>query len=60
MVLTQKCNCCVHEEVCRKKDAYKTACKQVVHNIPTHIVDAMSVSVSCKHFQPKSATRNGG
>lgn len=57
MTIAQKCNCCIHEEICNKKDAYVNACKQVKHNIPVHILDnIMSINISCKYFQAKAAT----
>lgn len=56
MIIAQKCNCCIHEEICTKSELYKVACRQIVHNIPTSMVDMLSVSVSCKHFYPKETT----
>ena len=53
MIITQKCNCCIHEEICTKSELYKVACRQISHNIPNTIKDILSVSVSCKHFYPK-------
>lgn len=53
MIIIQKCNCCIHEDICTKSESYQITCRQIGHNIPTTIKDMLSVSVSCKHFYPK-------
>lgn len=54
--MTQKCNCCIHEEVCIKSEAYKYACRHIMHNVPNDIANMISGNIKCKHFQPKSTT----
>ena len=60
MNISQKCNCCMHEEVCAKSSKYKEYCKAIV-NAGSGFCGDFEVSIKCKHFKPKSATlRNGG
>ena len=29
MTISQKCNCCIHEEICSKISSYKVACEKI-------------------------------
>ena len=54
MNITQKCNCCVKESVCKYKVEYEFDCKQLVANITGKTTE---ISVKCKEFMPKSTSR---
>ncbi|MDD3410290.1 MAG: hypothetical protein PHY12_05730 [Eubacteriales bacterium] len=51
MNTSQKCNCCVHEMVCKEKEMYESA----VRKIYFAALDYMNIaeySIKCKHFMP--------
>ena len=59
MNTSQKCNCCMHEEVCAKSSKYKEYCKEMVTVSNSYDSD-FEVNIKCKHFKQKSETlRNG-
>jgi hypothetical protein len=60
MVLSQKCNCCIHDTVCSKKESYQSACKSISNAVAYAERDLLSVNVKCTHFSAVSATRKGG
>ena len=53
MTISQKCNCCMHEEVCNRKAAYEGACRRINTEIGTSNQDLVSVNISCKYFYAK-------
>lgn len=65
MVISQKCNCCVHEPVCGFKEEYLYACDAVkkaayiTGSAKNGIVfmkdSAVSVSIKCPHIMLKEA-----
>ena len=67
MVISEKCNCCVHEPVCGFKDEYLSACDAIKNAVyltgknkdcVKHIKDSsVSVSIKCPHIMTKSAPR---
>ncbi len=53
MNISQKCNCCIKESVCKYKIDYECDCeriKQAIHG------DTAEVSIKCKEFVSKSMT----
>lgn len=59
MVISQKCNCCMHEEICSKSDSYKLACKSIKDNIGYFENGLIDVNIKCNHFVPKSRKQDG-
>ena len=59
MNISQKCNCCMHEEVCAKSSKYKEYCQAMV-NVSNSYGSDFEVSIKCKYFKPKSATLKNG
>ena len=66
MIVSQKCNCCVHDPVCYVKNEYLAAINTVaVSGFTTgpnrtksvQDVDFLQVSIKCKHFYPHSGGR---
>lgn len=67
MVISEKCNCCVHEPVCGFKDEYLSACDAVKRtayttgNAKNGVVfmkdSSVSVSIKCPHIITKSIQR---
>ena len=53
MVISQKCNCCMHENVCAKSDKYKQSCIEVSNCIDSYRAD-IDVSIKCAHFVANS------
>lgn len=49
MNISQKCNCCCKESVCKFKAEYETDCKQIVVSI---FGKSTEVSIKCKEFKP--------
>ena len=54
MNTSQKCNCCVKENVCKYKVEYEHDCRNLVSSI---VGKTTEISVKCKEFMPKSTTR---
>lgn len=54
MNISQKCNCCIKESVCKFKEEYEADCKRLVINISGR---STAISVTCKEFMAKSMTR---
>lgn len=59
MNISQKCNCCMHEEVCAKSSKYKEYCKAIVNASSSYSND-FEVNIKCKHFTTKSYTLKRG
>lgn len=59
MMKTVKCNSCVHENICKIKDDFKTIGNKISSIIPENIRDVVSVDISCKHYIPKTVERTG-
>ena len=60
MILSQKCNCCIHDAICSKKESYQLACKSISTAVAYTEKDLISVNVKCTHFTAVSAIRKGG
>lgn len=58
MNISQKCNCCTHEEVCAKSSKYKEYCTAMV-NVSKSYGNDFEVSIKCKYFTTKSSFRRG-
>lgn len=54
MMLSQKCNCCAHEEVCSKKESYKEICKKISDTISYSGKNLITVNVKCNYFATKN------
>lgn len=52
MNISQKCNCCIKEDVCRYKERYKSDCE----NIKRETSDITEVSIKCKYFEKINQT----
>lgn len=53
MNISQKCNCCIKESVCKYTENYKNDCerlRQVIQSSP------IEISITCKEFVVKSMT----
>lgn len=53
MNISQKCNCCIHEEVCSITNKYYEYRTSIV-NVANSYGDDFEVSIKCKHCKPKS------
>ena len=53
MILSQKCNCCAHEEICSKKESYKEVCYRISNAVSCSEKDLIAVDVKCNHFATK-------
>ena len=54
MDISQKCNCCIKESVCKYKVEYEHDCKSLVLNKQGRTTE---ISIKCKEFTAKSMTR---
>lgn len=63
MILTQKCNCCIHNEVCSKKPLYDGVVRDIKSVITPTREEFTSVAIRCKYFNPntqeKESANNG-
>lgn len=50
MIISQKCNCCMHNEVCSKKSLYEGICRDMKSVLTESRNELVSVSVNCKYF----------
>lgn len=57
MTISQKCNCCIHEDICAKKPAYEGACRRINTEVGTSNQNLVTVNISCKYFYAKSVMR---
>lgn len=67
MIISEKCNCCIHEPVCGFKDEYlaaRDAIKNAVYltgknkDFVKHMNDSsVSVSIKCPHIMSRSNVR---
>ena len=55
MNISQKCNCCIKESVCKYKVEYEQDCERLKNAI---IGGTTELSIKCKEFMPKSTTRD--
>lgn len=60
MNLSQKCNCCIHENVCSKKSQYNSACNRISNAVDYTEKDLVIVDIKCNHFAPHSVVFKGG
>ena len=67
MVISEKCNCCLHEAVCSFKDEYLKACTAIrtatygKNNGFMAIKDSpITVSIRCPHILTQGALRRDG
>lgn len=64
----EKCNICMHESVCGRKDEYRAACAAVEKTSYSHgdcvavVKDTpfLCVKVECRYFKPGTQMRHGG
>ena len=64
MIISQKCNCCMHEKICGFKSEYQSACEEIsrmyyangdsAKALKTSDID---VSIKCPYIMTKSAVR---
>lgn len=67
MIISEKCNCCAHEDVCRFKEEYRNACEAIKNasyssgKCSVSVVkdtSLLSVSIKCAHaLSHKHTTR---
>lgn len=50
MIINQKCNCCMHNEVCSKKALYEGMCRDMKSILTESGEELVSVSLNCKYF----------
>lgn len=50
MVISQKCSCCIHNQVCSKKALYEGVCRDMKSILTESREELVSVSLNCKHF----------
>lgn len=50
MITSQKCNCCMHNEVCSKKALYEGICRDMKSILTESREELVSVSLNCKYF----------
>lgn len=50
MIISQKCNCCIHNEVCSKKALYEGVCRDMKSILTESREKLVSVSLNCKYF----------
>ena len=55
MNISQKCNCCIKESVCKYKVEYETDCASLKNTII--VSRTTEISIKCKEFMPQSTTR---
>lgn len=58
MVISQKCNCCMHEKICSQRDTYKDGCDDIIGSVK-HFGCEINVHIKCPHFvviEPKEKT----
>ncbi|MBO5019056.1 MAG: hypothetical protein J6D52_00170 [Clostridia bacterium] len=49
MTISQKCNCCMHEEVCSKRNVYSDGCKNIAEAVK-HLGCEFDIHIKCPHF----------
>ena len=54
MNISQKCNCCIKESVCKYKVEYEADCANLKNTI---LGQTTEISIKCKEFTEKSMTR---
>lgn len=52
MILSAKCNCCTHNEVCSKKALYEGICRDVKSVLTENRNELVTVNLKCKFFTP--------
>ena len=56
MIISQKCNCCMHNEVCSKKALYEGICRDMKSILTESRNELVSVSMNCKYFVENKPT----
>ncbi len=56
MIISQKCNCCSHNEVCSKKALYEGTCRDIKSILTDSRNELVSVSLNCKYFAENKPT----
>ena len=56
MIISQKCNCCMHNEVCSKKALYDGICRDMKSILTESRNELVSVSMNCKYFVANKPT----
>lgn len=68
MITSEKCNCCVHEPVCKLREEYHNACEAIKNASYSSgkccvavVKDTsfLSVSIKCGHMSPIKQTARG-
>jgi len=59
MITASKCDYCVHECVCRKKENYAGATRQVENSVPFQSKNDISIKIDCLYYLPKSFIKRG-
>lgn len=67
MIISEKCNCCIHEQICAFKSEYLAACKAIrdcgynhehINGVIKYVKDSnIDVSIRCPHMMAQSAVR---
>ena len=52
MILSIKCNCCTHNEVCSKKALYEGTCRDIKSVLTESRKELVTVNLKCKFFVP--------
>ena len=56
MVISQKCNCCMHQEVCGKCGNYMAVCSKIKNEVGYFEERLVNVEIKCPHFREKQPT----
>ena len=59
MVISQKCNCCMHNQVCSKKALYEGICRDMKSILTESREELVSVSLNCKYYVSITPTTKG-
>lgn len=57
MIISQKCNCCNHEEVCGKCGNYMAVCEKIKNEVGYFENGLVNVDIKCPHFLGKTRTK---
>lgn len=68
MIISEKCNCCIHESICSFKEEYLAACAAIKDASYSKTVgttvgymrikdSAINVSIRCPHIIPQSSLK---
>ena len=57
MNISQKCNCCIKESVCKYTENYKNDCERIKQLIQSSPIE---ITIKCKEFSLKQTTLTRG